>query len=126
VKSRAWLAAAAVVVAVPGVLRDVSVIFWKQGRLATSRIDDRFAGIEGRLPPDETIGFLTDTSGEEVGRRYFHALYALAPHLILEGASARYVLADLAEPMQMTALCERWRLHVVVRGAPGVALLERD
>ena len=125
-KSRAWLAVAAVVVAVPGVLRDVSVVFWKQGRLATHRIDDRFAGIAGGLPQGEPIGFVTDVTGEASGRRYFDALYALAPHPIVEASSARFVVADLADPDHLEGIHSRLGLRVVAHGSPGVALLVRD
>ena len=124
-RSRSWLALAAFVVAVPGILRDVSVVFWKQGRLVTSRTGSRFEWIAGRVPPEERLGFLTDEPSDPSGR-YFDALYALAPRILSPGAGHRHVVADVSDPAQVEALAARWGLRVVARGAPGVALLERE
>lgn len=121
---RTFIAAAAVLVAAPGVLRDVSVYFWKAGPLRTTRSEDRFAGIV--LPPGARAGFLTDAAGEGAVRRYYEALYALAPHVLLRGPDQKLVLADVQDPAEIDRICAQWRLHVVVQGAPGVALLERD
>jgi hypothetical protein len=126
VNSRTWLCIGAVAAAAPGVLRDVSVIFWKGGRLATTRIDDRFGDLAGRLPRGERIGFVTDVPGDGAGRRYLDALYALAPAMVLPGPDARLVVADVADPGAVARICARWQLRLVAQAAPGVALLERE
>jgi hypothetical protein len=126
VKSRVWLAVGALLVAAPGVLRDVSVVHWKQGKLATSRIEDGFRGIAERLPGGERIGFITDAAGDASGRRYFDALYALAPCPIVVGDSPRFIVVDLEDPGRLDAIVARGHLTVVAHGAPGVALVERD
>jgi len=121
---RLWVLVLAVAAA--GVLRDVSVVFWKPGPLWTFRIDDRFSGLAGRLPPGERLGFVTDVQGDAAGSRYFDALYALSPRLLETGADHRLVVADLQDPAGLGALCSRRRLRVVARGGPGVALLEQE
>ena len=40
--------------------------------------------------------------------------------------TARLVLADVADPAAIDQLCARWKLRVVRRVSPGVALLERE
>ena len=124
-KSREWVATVAVLAAVPGVLRDTSVVFWKQGSLVTTHLDERFAGILEKLPPAERVGFITDDN-DPASARYFDALYALSPHLVFRGPDARYVVADVADPRQVEAIASRWGLRVVVRPSPGVALLEQQ
>lgn len=116
----------AAVAAVPGVARDISVYFWKAGPLRTTRSADRFAGLT--LPPGAKAGFLADADAKagDAARRYYEALYAFAPSVLLPGAGARLVVADVADPTEIGRLCARYRLHVVARAAPGVALLERD
>jgi hypothetical protein len=109
-----------------GVGRDLSVYFWKAGRLQTSRIDDRFAPLVPRLPPRERLGFMTDAPGDMAGSRWFDALYALAPRVLEPGPEPRLVVADLQDPAALDSLCARWRLRVVARGGPGVALLEHE
>ena len=121
-RARLWLLA--LVLAVPGLLRDVSVFFWKAGPLRTTRVDDRYAGLI--LPAGERAGFLTDVAGGDAQRRYYEALYALAPNLLLQGPDARLVVADVQDPGQIEAICARWRLHVVRRASLGTALLEKD
>jgi hypothetical protein len=126
VKSRAWLAICAFAVAAPGVLRDVSVVYWKQGKLTTSRLDDRFSGIAERMPAAERAGFITDAAGEASGRRYFDALYALAPRPILQGQGPRRVVIDLEDPAHLDAILAAGNLRLIAQGAPGVALAERN
>jgi hypothetical protein len=120
------MAAAALAVAAPGLLRAVSVYYWKAGPLHTVRIDDRFAGLAAALGPAEKAGFVTDVPAELAARRYYDALYALAPRILLAGPDARRVVADVQDPAQIERICAAWRLHVVARASPGVALLERD
>ncbi len=124
--SRVWLAIGTVLVAAPGVFRDVSVVFWKQGKLATSRIEDRFRGIGERMPAGERAGFITDATGEASGRRYFDALYALAPSPIVQGPAPRFIVVDLQDPAHLDAILADGRFRVIAQGAPGVALLERN
>lgn len=112
----------AALLAAPGVLRDVSVYFWKAGPLPAVRAPDRFAGLS--LP--EKAGFLTDATGGLADRRYYEALYAVAPQILLHGPGARLVLADVSDPAAIDRLCARWKLRVVRRLSPGVALLERE
>jgi hypothetical protein len=123
VTGRHWIAIVAFAVAVPGVLRDVSVYFWTAGPLATTRADDRFAGLS---LPDERAGFFTDASGGAADRRYYEALYALAPWVLLPRTDLRLVVADVEHPASIERLCAERRLHVVKRASPGVALLERE
>ena len=125
-KSRICLAIGTVLVALPGVLRDVSVVFWKQGRLATSRIEDRFGGIADRMPERERAGFITDAAEPAAGRRYFDALYALAPRPIVQGEAQRFIVVDLEDPGGLQAILARGNLHVIAQGAPGVVLAERN
>jgi hypothetical protein len=108
--------------AVPGVLRDVSVYFWKAGKLSTTRSEDRFRGlsVSGRG------GFLTDVAGGAAVRRYYEALHALAPAVLLQGPEGAFVVADVADPSSIGRICAEWKLHVVQRASPGTALLERD
>ena len=113
---------ALVQVALAGVLRDVSVYFWKAGPLPSVRATDRFAGFS--MP--EKAGFLTDVAGGPGERRYYEALYAVAPQILLHGPGPRLVLADVADPAAIDQLCARWKLRVVRRVSPGVALLERE
>lgn len=108
--------------ALPGVLRDVSVYFWKAGPLPAVRARDRFAGLS--LP--EKAGFFTDVAGGLGERRYYEALYALAPQVLLRGTSPRLLLADVEDPAAIDQLCARGKLRVVRRVSPGVALLERE
>lgn len=114
--------ALAALLAVPGVLRDVSVYFWKAGPLPSVRAPDRFAGLS--LP--EKAGFLTDAEGGLADRRYYEALYAVAPQILLHGPGPRLILADAADPAAIDQLCVRWKLRVVRRVSAGVALLERE
>jgi hypothetical protein len=117
-----WLLVLAV--AAPGVARDISVYFWKAGPLATTRSEDRFSGLS--LPAGEKGGFLTDAAGGAATRRYFEALHALAPAILLTGPEARLVVADVEDPASIGRICAQWKLHVVQRAGPGTALLERD
>jgi len=123
VNGRNWIAAAALLVALPGVLRDVSVYFWKAGPLVSTSADDRFAGLS---LPDERSGFFTDAVGGWADRRYYEAAYALAPRVLLPRADLRLVVADVERPASIERLCAERRLHVVKRASPGVALLEKD
>jgi hypothetical protein len=120
------MAAAAVAVAVPGILRGTSVYFWKAGPLHTVRIDYRFAGLAQALLPGEKAGFVTDVPSDQAGRRYYDALFALSPHILVLGPDAQRVVADVQDPAQIDRICAAWHLHVVARASPGVALLERD
>jgi hypothetical protein len=120
---RNWMAAAALAVAVPGVLRDVSVYFWKAGPIATTSADDRFAGLS---LPDERAGFFTDAAEGMADRRYYEALYALAPRVLLQRSDLRLLVADVEQPASIERLCAERRFHVVKRASPGVALLEKD
>ena len=114
--------ALAALLAVPGVLRDASVYFWKAGPLPSVRAPDRFAGLS--LP--EAAGFLTDAEGGLAARRYYEALYAVAPQILRPGPGARLSLADVTDPAAIDRLCARFRLRVVRRVNPGVALLEKE
>jgi hypothetical protein len=114
-----------VVTSLVGVGNVFLVIFWNQGPLRTSRIDDRFIGVV--LPRGARAGFLTDvpTHGDWA-RYYLDAAYALAPNLLLPGDGERLVVANLRDPAQLESVCSRWRLRVVARGGSGVALLEHE
>lgn len=121
---QAWVWLAAALVAVPGVLRDVSVYFWKAGRLATTRPTDRFAGLA--VPAGERLGFMTDVAAGDADRRYYETLYALAPAIVVRGPDERLVVADVRDPAAIAEICARWKLHVAAKASPGTALLERD
>src|SRR5437773_12541295 len=102
-RARLWLLA--LVLAAPGLLRDVSVFFWKAGPLRTTRVDDRYGGLT--LPAGERAGFLTDVAGGDAQRRYYQALYALAPNVLLQGPDAGLVVADGPDPAQAEAVRAR-------------------
>jgi hypothetical protein len=123
-RSDILVALLALAAAVPGLGRDLSVFFWKAGELRTTRSEDRFVGLA--LPPGERVGFVTDVPGADATRRYYEALYAFAPAVLLPGPDARLVLADVREPESISRICAQWKLRVVARGTPGVALLERE
>ena len=114
----------ALAAAVPGLGRDLSVFFWKAGELRTTRSEDRFAGLT--LPSGGQVGFVTDVPGAEATRRYYEALYAFTPAVLLPGPDALIVLADVRDPSSIERICAQWKLRVVARGTPGVALLERE
>ncbi len=119
---RALVCLLALAVAAPGILRDVSVYFWKAGPLVTTRSEDRFRGL--RVP--ERAGFLTDAAGAAATRRYYEALHALAPAVLLQGPEGRAVVADVEDPASIGRICAEWKLRVVQRASPGTALLERE
>jgi hypothetical protein len=123
-RSDTLIALVALAAAVPGVARDISVFFWKAGELRTTRSEDRFAGLS--LPPGERPGFVTDASGGDATRRYYEALYAFAPRILVQSPEARWVVADVQDPGQLARLCAERKMHVVARASPGVALLEAD
>jgi hypothetical protein len=124
-RSTAWFWVLAAVSAA-GLLRDVSVYFWKAGPLRTLRIDDRFAPILKRLPAGERLGFVTDAPGDLAGSHYFDVLYALSPRIVEPGPDARLIVADLADPAALPEVCTRFGLRVVARGGVGTALLEHE
>src|SRR5947209_14646509 len=105
------VAIVALCAAVPGLARDISVFFWKAGELRTSRSEDRFAGLS--LPAGERVGFLTDVAGGDATRRYYEALHAFAPSVLLPGPDERVVLADVRDPASLERICGQWRLRVV-------------
>lgn len=118
------LALIALAVAVPGLGRDISVFFWKAGELRTTRSDDRFAGLS--LPAGERAGFLTDVAGADATRRYYEALHAFAPAVLLPGPDERLVVADLRDPENLQRICAQWKLRVARRGLGGAVLLEHE
>jgi hypothetical protein len=122
VNARVWIAGVALAVAVPGVLRDASVVFWKGGPLTTTRAGARFDGLS--LPTGERVGFVTEV--EASSARYYEALYALAPRVLQVGAGPRLVVADVEDAASIERFCAANRLHVVQRPSPKVALLERN
>jgi hypothetical protein len=126
VKSSSYkLSLLAIAIAAAGVLRDVSVFFWKAGPLQVTRIDDRFAPLLSQLGPKERLGFLTDASGSLAGSRHLDAQYALAPRLVVEGKGEPRIVVDVVDPREIEALCAKWNLRVAARGGAGVALLVR-
>jgi hypothetical protein len=126
VNARAWIAGVALAVALPGVLRDASVVFWKAGPLVTTRAGGRFEGLS--FPAGERAGFVTDVEAgsEATSARYYQALYALAPRALQLGAGPRLVVADVEDAASIERICAANRLHVVQRPSPKVALLERN
>src|SRR5260221_1275516 len=100
--------------AVLGLGRDFAGVFWKAGELRTSRSEDRFAGLT--LAPGGRAGFVTDVPGAEATRRYYEALYAFAPAVLLPGPDAPIVLADVRDPSSIERICAQWKLRVVARG----------
>jgi hypothetical protein len=64
--------------------------------------------------------------GGDYLRRYYEALHALAPAVIVEGAGERLVLADVADPASIGRICAQMKFRVVGRASAGVALLERE
>jgi hypothetical protein len=115
----------AIAIAAAGVLRDVSVFFWKAGPLQVTRIDDRFAPLLSQLGPKERLGFLTDAPGALAGSRQLDAQYALAPRVVVEGPDESRIVVDVVDPRVIDELCSKWKLRVAARGGPGVALLVR-
>jgi hypothetical protein len=124
-RSTAWFWVL-VAVASAGILRDVSVYFWKPGALRTLRIDDRFAPLLTQLPAGERLGFVTDAPGDLAGSHYFDVLYALAPRAVDPGPDARLIVADLQDAAALPKVCARFGLRVVARGGAGAALLEHE
>jgi hypothetical protein len=114
-----------IAIATAGVLRDVSVFFWKAGPLQVSRIDDRFGPLIPQLGLKERLGFLTDAPGALAGSRHLDAQYALAPRVVVEGPDAPRIVADVSDPRVIDEICAKWNLRVAARGGPGVALLVR-
>jgi hypothetical protein len=110
--------------AAAGLGRDISVFYWKAGKLVTTRSEDRFGGLV--LAGSERIGFVTDVPGAEATRRYYEALHRFAPTVILPGPDARSVLADVADPASIERICAQWKMRVALRPSAGVALLERE
>src|SRR5437773_11490153 len=93
----------ALAAAVPGLGRDFSVFFWKAGELRTSRSEDRFAGL--KLPAGERVGFVTDVPGGDATRRYYEALHAFAPAVLLTGPVAGVVLEDVGAAAGVSPCC---------------------
>lgn len=122
---RAGVAAVALAIAVPGLLRDVSVYFWKAGPLVTSRAGERYAPLARALPETARAGFVTDAA--DGAQRYDEALYALAPRVLIprDDGSARFLVVDARDAFLVSRLCAERGLHVVVAASSGVALLER-
>jgi hypothetical protein len=127
VRALGWLCMA---VALAGLLRDSSVHLWKERSLEgvpTTRIDPRYAQLAAALPREEIFGYLSDgpLGEEKLGRRYFDALYALAPRVLVpDDPEARFFIADATDAQALARLeRERGLSEVMVFGA--TALLER-
>ena len=114
----------ALAAAVPGLGRDISVFFWKAGELRTTRSEDRFTGLS--LPAGERVGFLTDVAGGDATRRYYEALHAFAPAVLLPGPDERVVVADVRDPASLERICAQWKLKILTRGPGGAVLLEHE
>jgi hypothetical protein len=111
-------------VCLAGLLRDVSVHFWKEGfPRPAPRVDERYRAVAPLAP--ERLGFVSDlpVGSEAGGRRYFEALYALSPRVIVPGGAERAVLLDAPAPFA-DAFCAAHGLRVLAREG-GVTLAER-
>lgn len=88
---------------------------------------DRFAGVQGRVPPGEVMGYITDQSPETVVAQamYFGAQYALAPRLLTWNHRAHqpaWVLGNFSRPVDVNAIAKERGLAVAADLGSGVVL----
>jgi hypothetical protein len=87
-------------VALAGLLRDSSSHLWKEPSLRgvpTTLIDTRYAAVLRELRDLDAVCWRTDEplGTERAGRRFFDALYALAPRtLVTDCGHLRHLLVD--------------------------------
>ncbi|HZK79689.1 MAG TPA: hypothetical protein VFC46_01450 [Humisphaera sp.] len=89
-------------------------------------IDSRYSTIAAAIPDEPTLGYISDLRDRGAGITLFlQAQYALAPHVLLEGGSHRFTIANLQDPTKLAALCAENDLTPVMVDRAGVALLRR-
>lgn len=87
-------------------------------------IDSRYAAILSVLPDDPVLGYLSDLSDRGKGNEFFfHAQYALAPHVLIEDPHPRFTIANLSDPKQLARICRDHQLVPVMIDPNGVVLL---
>ncbi len=95
----------------------------------TSLIDVRYRDLLRVLPPDPTLGYISDLTPvvKEFGEYWeycFQSQYALAPRVLEHSTRPRYVVADLSDPSRLESLCRSHSLRPIAVFPNGVALLE--
>ena len=99
----------------------------------TSLIDLRYRDLLRVLPPDPTLGYISDLTpvvkvknvlDGEFGEYCFQSQYALAPRVLEHSTRPRYVVADLSDPSRLESLCRSHSLRPIAVFPNGVALLE--
>jgi hypothetical protein len=93
------------------------------------RIDDRYREVLASVPPDATLGYVSDLprdTGDGDYRyyeRYYQAQYACAPRHLIDSPDGSWLLADVSEPSALETLAARHGLRVVRRSASGLTAL---
>lgn len=97
----------------------------------TSLIDVRYRDLLRVLPPDPTLGYISDLTpavkpglDNKFGEYCFQSQYALAPRVLEHSTRPRYVVADLSDPSRLESLCRSHSLRPIAVFPNGVALLE--
>jgi hypothetical protein len=115
------------VTAMLGVALPLADAVKRVGKTATAApIDARYSAVASALPPQATLGYVSDLPDRGPGLGLFlQAQYALAPRILLEGDSHRLTLANLQDPAKLAAVCAANGLAPVKVDPDGVALLEK-
>ena len=91
------------------------------------RTDERYEGLRPSLPADRVLGYVSDSAGAKGLELRLKAQYSLAPHLLEDaGGSARYVVANFADPGRLESAYRTRGLRTLVVLPDGVALLKRE
>jgi hypothetical protein len=123
-----------VVLALVGMARDLDVHLVQEPvirlpqAMSAPTIDARYAAIKRALPRHGQLGYVSDLPLDQEGGDTLHlqAIYALAPLvLVRDDGSPGLVVANLAHPSALSAICRGRRLDVVRDFGSGLVLLRR-
>lgn len=98
------------------------------GAMPAPRIDARYAEIRKALPAHGRVGYVSDLplDQEEGDALHLQTLYALAPLIVArDDGSPGLVIANLARPSALPAICRRAGLETVRDFGSGLVLLRR-
>jgi hypothetical protein len=96
--------------------------------IALPGIDARYAELRKALPAHGRVGYVSDLplDQEEGDALHLQTLYALAPLIVArDDGSPGLVIANLAHPAALSAICRRARLETVRDYGSGLWLLRR-
>ncbi len=86
--------------------------------------EKRFAGLKEVLPLRGVIGYVSDQPPDNVNREHFSAQYVLAPIIVTNERTHRYVVGDFRNPSGEHDLFRSEDYKILKKSEDGVILFE--